>query len=103
MSSRAIDELNEIADKIEMYLEGSRNDPDFVELDSSDHDNILETLHYAEMDLAMENDHDFNKAYWRARHWFERWNDEEYPNLEDIMDDMFPEGVDDGFDFCGDD
>lgn len=99
-----INQLNEIADKIEMYLEGDRDDPEFVELDDDDHDNFTTAIRYAGEDwCAMENDEDYNMAYWRARRWLKRWNDEEYPSAEDIMSDMFPEGVDDGYDFYDED
>ena len=85
-NQRMIDALNEIAHKIEVHLEWSRSDPDYIELDRTDHDEIATTLKYAvENEFAMESDKAYNKAYWHARHWFERWEDEEYPSFEDTL------------------
>ena len=99
-----IDKLNEIADKIEMYLEGSRSDPDFVELDDNDHDRFTTTIRYAGEDAcSMEHDEEYNRAYWRARSWLKRWNNEEYPYFEDVLSGMFPEGIDDGNDLYDED
>ena len=103
-NQRMIDKLDEIAHKIEVHLEWSRSDPDFIELDRTDHDEIATTLKYGvEDELAMEHDKAYNKAYWHARHWFERWEDEEYPSFGDTLHDMYPEGIDDGDDLYDED
>lgn len=86
-----IDQLNEIADRINEHVEAAGGI-----LDDSDHDEMTEVIEeatdYAQYGVSDE----FWAALDRAKRAMQNWNDEEYPYLEDILSDMHPEGIDDG-------
>ncbi len=92
------DKLNEIADRIYEHVEAGGGI-----LDEDDHDDMMQTIQYAIEDVQFGADDKFWEALQRAKCAMQRWNDEEYPYLEDIITDMFPEGIDDGNDLYDED
>ncbi len=92
------DKLNEIADRIYEHIEAGGGI-----LDENDHDDMMQTIQYAIEDVQFGADDAFLEALQRAKNAMQRWNDEEYPYLEDIISDMFPEGIDDGNDLYDED
>lgn len=88
-----IDRLNELIDKIREHLDAGGGI-----LTDSDHDRMMEIIERAEDESQyFENNHELGWAIWRALKAMQDWNDVEYPYLEDVLPDMFPEGIDDGF------
>ena len=87
-----IDRLNEIVDKIREHLDAGGGI-----LTESDHDRMIEIIEMAKDESQYEeNNHELGWAIWRALKAMQDWNDVEYPYLEDVLPDMFPEGIDDG-------
>lgn len=88
-----IDKLNDIADKIWEHVEAGGGI-----LDEYDHDRMAQTIEeLSDMAQTIGVDEVLMAAQ-RARDAMRRWNKEEYPYLEDILSDMYPEGIDDGDD-----
>ena len=89
-----IDTLNEIADRIWEHVNAGGGI-----LDEDDHDDMMATIEQG-ADLARDlEDDDLWAAVTSAKRAMQAWNDEEYPYLADIVSDMHPEGIDDGYDY----
>ncbi len=93
-----IRELNKMADRIHEHIEAGGGI-----LDEDDHDNMMQTLESASEETQFDPSDEFMAALQRARNAMRRWNAEEYPYLEDILADMYPEGIDDGDDLYDED
>lgn len=94
---KMINELNELADKIYEHIEAGGEI-----LTDSDHDKAMATIERAS-DYADWDEEELLIALHRAKSALQAWNNEEYPYLEDIMGSMFPDGIDDGYDFYDED
>lgn len=87
------EKLNEIAERIWEHVEAGGGI-----LDEDDHDRMMATIEHG-ADLARDSeDDDLWVAVTGARRAMQAWNDEEYPYLEDVIHDMYTEGIDDGDD-----
>lgn len=93
-----IRKLNDIADRIYEHLEAGGGI-----LDEDDHDDMMETIQNAIEDVQGGASDEFWAALQRAKNAMRRWNAEEYPYAADILDDMYPEGIDDGDDLYDED
>ncbi len=93
-----IRKLNEIADRIDKHVEAGGGI-----LDEDDHDDMMQVIEDASEEAQFNLDDEFITALQRARDAMRRWNAEEYPYLEDILADMYPEGIDDGDDLYDED
>ena len=92
-----IDTLNDIADRIYEHVNAGGGI-----LDADDHDDMMQTIEHA-IDYAQDGaDDEFLEALQRAKNAMRAWNAEEYPYAQDILFDMHPEGVDDGYDYYDD-
>ena len=93
-----IRKLNEIADRIDKHVEAGGGI-----LDEDDHDDMMQVIEDASEEAQFNLDDEFITALQRARDAMRRRNAEEYPYLEDILADMYPEGIDDGDDLYDED
>lgn len=88
-----INKLHNIADRIYEHLEAGGGI-----LDENDHDDMMQDIREASEDAQGGARDAFWKALTRAKSAMQKWNDEEYPYLEDVLSDMYTNGIDDGDD-----
>ena len=89
-----IDALNDIADRIYEHLEAGGGI-----LDENDHDNFMQDIRDASEDAQGGASNAIWAALTRAKQAMQKWNDEEYPYCEDLLSDMHPDGIDNGYDY----
>lgn len=87
------EKLNEIAERIWEHVEAGGGI-----LDEDDHDRMMATIERGADQARDFEDDDLWAAVTSARRAMQAWNDEEYPYLEDVIHDMYTEGIDDGDD-----